>query len=125
MHTMGNSFCIRGKRAMGLRDFFAALCNLPSVAELARQVSQRSYGLVRESVGGHVLAYSRAEARGYVRAKAGAVIRAEVSLLAGRHPSLSQAALARVVNQASDRVVQSVLADLNRERSRRSLPRAA
>ncbi|HET6881879.1 MAG TPA: hypothetical protein VFI31_17065 [Pirellulales bacterium] len=110
---------------MGLRDFFAALCNIPSVAELSRQVAQRSYGLVRESVGIHVLAYSRAEARGYVRAKAGAVIRAEARYVAQRHPSLTSAALAHVINQASDRVVQSVLADLNRERTRRSVSRAA
>lgn len=110
---------------MGFRNFIAALCNLPSVAELARQVAQRSYGLVRESVGGHVLAFSPAEARGYVRAKAGVAIRAETRLLAGRHPSLSQAALAQIVNQARDRVVQSVLADLHRERTRRSLIRAA
>lgn len=110
---------------MGFRDFLAAVCNLPSVTELARQVAQRSYGLVRESVGSHVLAFSRAEARGYVRAKAGVVIRAEARSLAGRHRSLSQAALAQIVNQARDRVVQSVLADLHREQTRRSLTRAA
>jgi hypothetical protein len=101
------------------------LCNIPSVTELARQVAQRSYSLVRESVGSHVLAFSRAEARGYVRAKAGVVIRAEARLLASRHPSLSQAALARVIQHANDRVVQSILADLHRERTRRSLTRAA
>jgi hypothetical protein len=110
---------------MGLRDFFVALCNLPSVSELSRQVAQRSYSLVRESVGMHVLAYTRAEARGYVRAKAGAVIRAEARHIARRHPSLSPAAVASIVHQAGDRVVQSVLADLNRERARRSVSRAA
>ena len=110
---------------MGIKDFFSALRNVPSVTELSRQVAQRSYSLVRESVGLHVLAYTRAEARGYVRAKAGSVIRAEVKYLAGRHPSLSAAMLALVFNQASDRVLQSVIADLNRERARRSLPRAA
>ena len=110
---------------MGFKDFFAALCNVPSVAELSRQVAQRSYSLVRESVGVHVLDFTRAEARGYVRAKAGSVIRAETRYIAGRHPSLSPAALALIVSQASDRVVQSVLADLNRERARRPLPRAA
>jgi hypothetical protein len=110
---------------MGLKELFAALCNVPSVAELARQVAQCSYGAVRESVGVHVLAYSRAEARGYVRAKAGSVVRAEARLLAGRHRSLSATRLDHVIDLASDRVVQSVLADLNRERARRSLPRAA
>lgn len=110
---------------MGFRDLVAAICNLPSVSELARQVAQRSYAVVRESVGNHTLAFSRAEARGYVRAKAAVVIRAEARLLAGRHRTLSQAALANIIHLASDRVVQSVLADLHRERARRSLVRAA
>jgi hypothetical protein len=110
---------------MGLKEFITALFNVPSVAELARQVAQCSYGAVRESIGVHVLAYARAEARGYVRAKAGSVIRAEAKIVAGRHPSLSPARLNSVIELASDRVVQSVLADLNRERARRSLQRAA
>lgn len=110
---------------MGLRDLIVALCNGPSITELSRQLAQRSYGLVRESIGPHVLGFSRAEARGYVRAKAGPVIRAEAKIVALRHRGLSPAALATIVAQASDRVVQSVLADLNRERARQPLPRAA
>ena len=110
---------------MGLRELIVALCNGPSVGELSRQLAQRTYAAVRESIGSHVLAYSRAEARGYVRAKASPVIRAEAKLLVSRHAGLSQARLALVVAQASDRVVQSVLADLNRERSRRLMGRAA
>ena len=110
---------------MGLRELIVALCNGPSVGELARQLAQRTYAAVRESIGSHVLTFSRAEARGYVRAKANPVIRAEATLLANRYAGLSQARLATVVVQASDRVVQSVLADLNRERSRRLMGRAA
>lgn len=110
---------------MGLRELIVALCNGPSVGELSRQLAQRTYAAVRESVGSHVLAFSRAEARGYVRAKANPVIRSEVMLLANRYAGLSQARLAAVVSQASDRVVQSVLVDLNRERSRRLMGRAA
>lgn len=110
---------------MGLRELIVALCNGPSIHELSRQLAQRSYAPVRESIGPHVLGFSRAEARGYVRAKAGPVIRTEAKIVGSRHRDLSQAALATVIAQASDRVVQSVLADLNRERAQRSLHRAA
>ena len=110
---------------MGLRDFVVALCNAPSIPELARQVAQRSYGLARDSVETHVLNFSRAEARGYVRAKAGSVIRSEAKILAQRYPGLSRGALAAIVAQASDRVVQSVLADVGRQRARQPLHRAA
>lgn len=110
---------------MGLKNWFDALFQAPSIAELSRQLAQRSYALVRESIGSHVLGFSRAEARGYVRAKAAPVIRAEAQQLIGRHPGLSPAKLAQAVAQASDRVVQSVLTDLNRERTRQFIGRAA
>jgi hypothetical protein len=110
---------------MGLKNWFDALFQAPSIAELSRQLAQRSYALVRESIGSHVLGFSRAEARGYVRAKAAPVIRAEAQLLIGRHPGLSSTKLAQAVAQASDRVVQSVLTDLNRERTRHFIGRAA
>lgn len=110
---------------MGLRELIVALCNGPSVTELSRQLAQLTYSSVRDTIGSQVLAWSRAEARGYVRAKAGPIIRAEAAILARRRKGMSQARLAAVVAQASDRVVQSVLTDLNRERSRRLMGRAA
>ncbi|HVA50309.1 MAG TPA: hypothetical protein VNH11_28400 [Pirellulales bacterium] len=110
---------------MGLKNWLDALCHAPSIAELSRQLAQRSYALVRDSVGPQVFAFSRAEARGYVRAKAAPVIRSEARALAGRYPGLSVASLGIAVSQASDRVVQSVLTDLNRERTRQMLGRAA
>lgn len=110
---------------MGLKNWFDALFQAPSMAELSRQLAQRSYALVRESIGPQALSFSRAEARGYVRAKAAPVIRLEARVLAGRHPGLSAAKLATAVAHASDRVVQSVLTDLNRERTRQLIGRAA
>jgi hypothetical protein len=92
--------------------------NTPSVAELARQVAQRSYVLVRESVEGRTCSMSRAEARGYVRAKSGPVIRSEIAALVKRVRHLDQRGLALVHSLAGDRVIQSVLADLGRERMR-------
>ena len=110
---------------MGLKDLIITWCNRPSIAELSRQLAQRSYALVRESVGPETLHFSRAEARGYIRAKAGPVIRAEAKVVAGRYRGMSKASLTAVVAQASDRVVQSVLGDLNRQRTRPALHRAA
>ena len=92
--------------------------NAPSPAELARQVAQRSYALVRELVEGHTWTMSRAEARGYVRAKAAPVIRAEIAALIERSGRLGEQGRSSVYNLASDRVIQSVLADIGRQRVR-------
>jgi hypothetical protein len=92
--------------------------NAPSPAELARQVAQRSYALVRELVEGRTWAMSRAEARGYVRAKAAPVIRAEITALIERSGRLGEHGRSSVYVLASDRVIQSVLADIGRQRVR-------
>ena len=110
---------------MSLFDRFSSVWSLPTIADLSRQVAQRSYALVRESVETRAIGFARAEARGYIRAKAGPIIRAETKILAGRHQGLSQAAIATVVAQAGERVVQTVLADLGRQRARETLRRVA
>ncbi|HUY33101.1 MAG TPA: hypothetical protein VMV69_09990 [Pirellulales bacterium] len=100
--------------------------NAPSPTELARQVAQRSYALVRDLVEGRTWAMSRAEARGYVRAKAGPVIRAEIAALIQRSGRLGEHGQSSVFALASDRVIQSVLADIGREQARqRDAKRAA
>lgn len=110
---------------MFLGDLLARIWNAPSVQELARQLAQRSYAAVRDSVEGRTWDMSRAEARGYVLAKAGPVLRSELAALAGRTPNFSRQLQQTVFQHASQRVVQSVLADINRERVRHELRRAA
>jgi hypothetical protein len=68
---------------------------------------------------------SRAEARGYVTAKAAPVIRSELALLAVRVPRLQGNLQTAVYSHASERLVQSVLADVGRQKSRQTLRRAA
>lgn len=110
---------------MSLFDRLTSIWSLPSIADLSRQVAQRSYALVREAVETRAVSFARAEARGYIRAKAGSIIRAEVQVLVARHPQLSQSALVTIIAQASDRVVQTVLADIGRQRARETLRRVA
>ncbi|HEV3005220.1 MAG TPA: hypothetical protein VGX78_12205 [Pirellulales bacterium] len=57
---------------------------------------------------------SRAEARGYVRAKAAPVIRAEIAAMVKRHGRWTDGAQAVVYTQASERLVKAVLADVVR-----------
>lgn len=110
---------------MSLFDILAGFGGLPTVSELARQIAQRSYALVRESVDARTSAMTRAEARGYVWAKAMPVIRGEIETLRQRHPRLTTDACGRVIELASQRVVQSVLTDVGRDRPRRWVRHAA
>ncbi len=110
---------------MSLLGRFSSLWSIPSIADLSRQVAQRSYAVVRESVEARALSFARAEARGYIRAKAGPVIRAEINTLSERYPTLSAELRANIVAQASDRVVQTILADIGRQRARETLRRVA
>ena len=109
---------------MGFFDAVAGIWGGPSVQDLARQIAQRSYAAVRESVEGRTWSMSRAEARGYVMAKAAPVVRTELAILAIRTPRLSDRAQSLVYDHASQRLVQSVLADLSRQ-ARPALRRAA
>lgn len=104
---------------MTLFTFLARWWKAQPLAELARQVAQRSYALVRARVDHRAPAMSRAEARGYIRAQAMPVIRAEVDALLRRDPRIPGWARATLIAQASQRLVQSLLADVSRERSRR------
>ena len=110
---------------MSLFGSMIGFWNTPSPAELARQVAQRSYALVRELVEGRTWAMGRAEARGYVRAKAAPVIRAEIAALIERMGRRLECERATMYALASDRIVQSVLADMGRERKRQADSRRA
>ena len=110
---------------MHLLKLLSSVWSVPTIADLSRQVAQRSYAVVRESVEARALGFARAEARGYIRAKAGPIIRSEADALTARYPQLSRPAVAAVVAQASERVVQTVLADIGRQRARETLRRVA
>lgn len=110
---------------MGLLHAISTFWQKPAVTELSRHLAQRAYAVVRENVEGRTLDFSRAEAQGYIRAKAGPVIRVEARTLAAKHRNLSPALVALMIAHATDWVAQSVLADIGRERARKHLRRAA
>lgn len=110
---------------MGLLHAISTLWQKPSVTELSRRLAQRAYAVVRENVEGRALDFSRAEAQGYIRAKAGPVVRVEARTLVAKHRNLSPALIDLMIAQATEWVAQSVLADVGRERARKNLRRAA
>lgn len=110
---------------MGLIGLLAGLWSAQAIAEVSRQIAQLSYATVRESVEGRTNGMSRAEARGYIRAKSTPVIRTEVETALARHSSLKESARQALVTQATERVVRAVHSDVLRQPTRQVVRRAA
>jgi hypothetical protein len=109
-------------------SFFRLLKSLwqrQSVAELSRQIAGRTYPLVRETIDPQAVPIPRAEARGYIRAKATPVIRSQVKALLAAEGRLAAGLEPLLVAHAGERVVQSILADLSRDKARQAPRRAA
>lgn len=101
---------------MKLAQFLTAPRIARRVARLTHEVTEQSREAVRARLGDHAMEMSLAEARGYVRARAAAVIhRVADAALADQRP-LPAWARDQLVAQATDRVVQQVTLDLFRPR---------
>ena len=71
---------------------------------------------VRASLSFRVLSMSRAEARGYIRAKATPIVRRALGSVAAEHPALATELVTRVAGELTDRVARQVLDDVVRGR---------
>jgi hypothetical protein len=80
----------------------------PLTLELSEQV--------RASLSFRVLAMPRAEARGYIRAKATPVVRHALGSITSEHPALAAQLVTRVTGELTDRVARQVLDDVVRGR---------
>jgi len=80
--------------------------------ELTAQIAAFSYQTVRERLSPDAQQMSRAEARGYVRARAAAVIRQEVSRLLAVQPQAGRVDEAELILRATNDVVQRVTHEL-------------
>jgi hypothetical protein len=108
--------------------FFRLLKSLwqrESVAELSRQIAGRAYPFIRETIDPQAVPIPRAEARGYIRAKATPVIRSQVKVLLAAESRLAAGLAPLLVAHAGERVVQSILADLSPDKARQASRRAA
>ncbi len=93
-------------------------------ADLARQIASRIYPIVWETVSGRTAMMSRAEARGYIRATAAPLVRAEIRAEIKADELVARSAEAILV-YACDRVVQSILSEAGRRSSTVHFRRAA
>lgn len=84
------------------------------LAQLCRQVVGRSYAPVREASEPVALHMPLAEARGYVRAKATPVLRAEIKSVLQREKDLGDWAYGVLLEHASRHIVETVLKDVRR-----------
>lgn len=80
--------------------------------ELAMQIAAFSYPTVRQRLSPDVEQMSRAEARGYVRARAAAAIRREVTRLLTVQPQVGRFDEAELILRATNQVVQRLTHEL-------------
>jgi hypothetical protein len=99
---------------MRLLDQLEQLRRANRLAQLCRQIVGRSYAPVRESAEPGAARMSLAEARGYVRAKATPVLRAEIKSVLQSEPSLGAWAQEVLMEHASRHIVETVLKDVRR-----------
>ena len=85
------------------------------VAMLARDVALRSRQPVRERLSADVAYMTQAEARGYVRARAAAVVQHQVDLAFAPATNVPPAERAEIVRTSSEQVTSLVLCDLFQE----------
>ena len=89
------------------------------VDDLSQQISRRLYIPMREACVAAVSRMTRAEARGYVWAKAQPAVTLEVARVIAWHKGPTGGVDALIAEQARERLVHQVLADLLSERTAR------
>jgi hypothetical protein len=99
---------------MRLLDQLQQLRRANRLAQLCRQVVGRSYAPVREAAETSAAKMPLAEARGYIRAKATPVLRADIKIVLQSEPDLGAWAREVLLEHASRHIVESVLKDVRR-----------
>jgi hypothetical protein len=118
-------FLGKGIRSMPLLTFLADLRAARIVDEITQNVARQTYGTLRQICERRVLTMTHAEARGYVWAKARPVVATEVAAVAVVQPTISPRTLHMLSERTHDRLVQSVVSDLMRERAEQKRSRRA
>jgi hypothetical protein len=110
---------------MAWYHFFVPRPSTAQLVKLAHTLARSNHHQVLAETRGRAVAMSRAESRGYVRAKAAAHLRHEVERLIAANRDLGNWAYDTLVNHSVDAVVQLVSTDLHRLRTAAPLRRAA
>ena len=97
---------------MGFLAVFSAARISRRIDTLAAAVADQCRDRVYLRLSAHVATMGHAEARGYVRARAAAVVRREVGAVLWAEPALPEWAHRRLLAAATERVVHRVADDL-------------
>ena len=101
---------------LALSELIGSWTGSNRVAELAERVAGRSRLAVWQRVASHVPQLGPGEARGYVRARAGGIIREETERLATQEGGLVLRWQARIETAALEQLTSSLLAQLQQPR---------
>lgn len=99
--------------------------NSGSLSETSRQIARRCYASLHQVVEHRAMSMTRAEARGYIAAKARPIVRQEVESVIRTVHGIGAWARPVLVLQASEQLVHAVSSELVRERARKVRPRRA
>ena len=102
-----------------IANFFVSVPK-PKTEALAKQVADASHAPAIQLVAGSLSELSLAEARGYVRARCGRLVRRQTRLAIHGHPEATAAWAPVVVDIATERLIAQVLRD-----SKVGMPRLA
>jgi len=97
---------------MGLLELVTTSRRARQVRKLAAVVADRSLPAVLERLAPHIHDMSSPEARGYIRARAAAVVHREASLVLSMEGRLPAWGHTEVIRQATSLVVQQLAADV-------------
>ena len=106
---------------MGLSQLLATLLGTDRVDELARRIAERSLGTVWHRVAHRIDTMAGSEARGYVRARAGAIVLRETNLIVAEENIRTESLPMKIYQAALERVIDLVV-EQSRQRRLESQP---
>ncbi len=101
---------------MGLSQLLASLLGTDRVDELARRIAERSQGAVWQRVIHRIHTLAGSEARGYVRARAGAIVLRETNLIVAEEDIRTESLPMKIYKAALDRVIELVVEQSRQQR---------
>lgn len=107
---------------MGLSQMLASLLGTDRVDELARRIAERSQGAVWQRVAHRISTLAGSEARGYVRARAGAIVLRETNLIVAEESIHTESLPMKIYQAALERVI-GLIVEQNRQQRQQAQPR--
>jgi hypothetical protein len=100
----------------------ASLLGTDRVDELARRIAERSQGAVWQRVVHRISTLAGSEARGYVRARAGAIVLRETNLIVAEENIHTESLPMKIYQAALERVIELIVQQ-DRQQRQQAQPR--